>query len=214
MKFGDYLRQLRLQRGWTQPQAATRVGIEQSYLSKLETGKSIPSSEIYDKLVSAYDLAANDMLEILFPAELDRLREIDSLRPFMLAQSNRRRAIPRRWLSAGLAGLALGGGFCGLSMIDRAHEIAAYTYMSDGVLTQGASLEAEPAARSEQTRFITQMRGPIFTESVGEGMRVWRLVGSSKQWEPARFGWALVPGLAFICTGLGCFFLAWRWSWR
>lgn len=36
MKFGDYLKQKRAERGWTQPEAASHVKIEQSYLSKLE----------------------------------------------------------------------------------------------------------------------------------------------------------------------------------
>lgn len=211
MKFGDYLRQLRVQRGWTQPEAAARVGIEQSYLSKLETGKSVPSTEIYDRLVGAYDIAANEMLDVLFPAELERLQEIGSLRAWVLDQSNRRRAAPHRWMLAGLVALALGGGFCGLSMIDRGHDVTTYTYLSDGVFSRSASPEAEPAARDEQIRFITQMRGPAFTEKSGEGTRQWRLVGGAKQWEPSRYGWALVPGLAFILAGSGCFFLARRW---
>jgi transcriptional regulator with XRE-family HTH domain len=54
MKFGDYLRQKREARGWTQPEAANKAGIEQSYLSKLETGKSYPSEDAYARLVAAY----------------------------------------------------------------------------------------------------------------------------------------------------------------
>ncbi|WP_443970343.1 helix-turn-helix domain-containing protein [Sphingobium sp. CR28] len=212
MKFGDYLRQLRMQHGWTQPEAAARVGIEQSYLSKLETGKSVPSTEIYDRLAGAYGIAASEILDVLFPEELERLREIDSLRTLMLAQSNRRRTVPRRWLIAGLTALALGGGFTGLSMIDRGRDITTYTYVSDGVLPKGAGADAEPAVRSEQTRFITQMRGAFFTESLPQGERLWRLTGSGTQWQPARFGWALVPGLAFILAGIGCVLISSRWT--
>ena len=36
MKFGEYLKSQRDARGWTQPMAAEKIGIEQSYLSKLE----------------------------------------------------------------------------------------------------------------------------------------------------------------------------------
>ena len=53
MKFGDYLRQARETRQWTQPEAAARAGIEQSYLSTLETGKSYPSEEVFGRLVEA-----------------------------------------------------------------------------------------------------------------------------------------------------------------
>ncbi|MDQ2077737.1 helix-turn-helix domain-containing protein [Marinimicrobium sp. ABcell2] len=36
MTLGERLRQLRTEKSWTQPQAAETIGIEQSYLSKLE----------------------------------------------------------------------------------------------------------------------------------------------------------------------------------
>jgi len=51
MKFGDYLRQKREDRGWTQPEAAAKARIEQSYLSKLETGRSYPSDDVFERLV-------------------------------------------------------------------------------------------------------------------------------------------------------------------
>ncbi|MBO6796341.1 helix-turn-helix transcriptional regulator [Maricaulis sp.] len=51
MKFGDYLRQCREAKGWTQPEAARHADIEQSYLSKLETGRSYPSEDVYSRLV-------------------------------------------------------------------------------------------------------------------------------------------------------------------
>ncbi len=47
MKFGEYLKSQRDARGWTQPMAAEKIGIEQSYLSKLETGKASPSDEMF-----------------------------------------------------------------------------------------------------------------------------------------------------------------------
>ena len=230
MTFGDYLKQRRTERGWTQPQAAARAGIEQSYLSKLENGKSIPSSEIYQRLVETYGLSAPDMIGVLFPAELDRLREIDALRDHLMHHARSRRAAPRRWLVAGLAALTLGGGFVGLSRMDEARTVQLYTYRSDGVLLpgEGADIfdraydppdEAEDAAAraamlrrlDERTRFTEDMRGPMFTERTPKGRRIWHLVGSTEKLEPARYRWALVPGLALIVGGLGCFFLAWRW---
>lgn len=230
MTFGDYLKHLRGDRGWTQPQAAARAGIEQSYLSKLENGKSIPSGETYQRLVEAYGISAPDMIGVLFPAELDRLREIDALRDHLLHHACARRAVPRRWLVAGLAALALGGGFVGLSRIDEARTVQLYTYRSDGVILPGEGPDVfdrayegpgegeDDAARAdllrrldERTRFTPEMRGPMFTERTPNGRRIWHLVGSTERLEPARYRWALVPGLALIVGGLGCFFLAWRW---
>ena len=47
MNFGEKLKQIRTQKNLTQPQMAEAIGIEQSYLSKLENDKSIPSAEMF-----------------------------------------------------------------------------------------------------------------------------------------------------------------------
>lgn len=215
MQFGDYLKHKRAERGWTQPEAATRAKIEQSYLSKLENGKSIPSGDIYHRLVEVYDIDANEMVGLLFPGELDRLREIDTLRDLLLERSRRGIETPRRLLIAGLAALVLGGGFVGFSNIEPARSVLQYTYQSRGVVAANAPVDIEippdaPEA-DEQTKFLTQMRGPLFTEKVPDGKRVWMLVGSNEIRQPPRYRWALIPGIALIIGGLGCFFVAWRW---
>ncbi len=46
----------------------------------------------------------------------------------------------------------------------------------------------------------------MFTEDVPDGRRVWRLVGGSERPALARYGWASVPGLAFLIGAFGCFF--------
>ncbi|NVK21590.1 MAG: helix-turn-helix domain-containing protein [Kangiellaceae bacterium] len=62
MTLGEKLRSLRAISGWTQPQCAEKIGIEQSYLSKLENDKSIPSAEIFDALCAAYNVTPDEML--------------------------------------------------------------------------------------------------------------------------------------------------------
>ncbi|MBK61471.1 MAG: hypothetical protein CL575_00705 [Altererythrobacter sp.] len=215
MKFGDYLRQKRAERGWTQPQAASRAKIEQSYLSKLENNKSIPSGDIYARLVEAYRIDAEEMAGVLFPAELDRLREIDALRDLLLQRSQADIETPRRILIAGLAALMIGGGFLGFSQLEPARMLTQYTYQSTGVIAANAPSDTEipPGApgEDEQTLFLTQMRGPVFTEQVAGGKRVWNLVGSDVVAQAPPYRWALIPGIALIIGGLGCFFVAWRW---
>ena len=215
MKFGEYLRHKRAERGWTQPEAAARAKIEQSYLSKLENGKSIPSGDIYHRLVDAYRIDAQEMVGVLFPGELDRLREIDALRDLLLKRSHEDIQTPRRLLIAGLAALMIGGGFVGFSQLEPARAVTQYTYQSIGVIAVNARLDTDipPGApgEDEQTKFITQMRGPMFTEQVPGGKRVWNLVGSDVIVKPPPYRWALIPGIALIIGGLGCFFAAWRW---
>lgn len=215
MKFGDYLRQKRVERGWTQPEAAARARIEQSYLSKLENNKSIPSGDIYHRLVEAYSIDQQEMIGVLFPGELDRLREIDALRDLLLEQSLANMQPLRRMLIAGLAALVIGGGFVGFAHLEPARVLTQYVYQSTGVIAANAPADTEipPGAPGEDelTKFLTQMRGPSFTEQVPDGKRVWNLVGSNVIVREPPYRWALIPGIALIVGGLGCFFVGWRW---
>ncbi len=234
MKFGAYLKQQRAERAWTQPEAAAKAGIEQSYLSKLEAGKSFPSEDVFQRLVAAFSLDTEAMVAALYPAELDRLREIEAVRTHLLQRDHDTRALTRRWLYAGLAALTAGAALVGLAQVDRGGAATHYTYQSSGVILSGESLDVfagvddEPARSApdyaermarrdalmarldEQTISIPDMRGPAFTETVPEARRVWSLVGANAVLIPARFGWALVPGFALIVGGLGCFFISWR----
>jgi transcriptional regulator with XRE-family HTH domain len=56
MEFSEKLIQLRKEKGWTQAVAARNINIQQSYLSKLENGRYIPSEEVIEKLCKAYDI--------------------------------------------------------------------------------------------------------------------------------------------------------------
>ena len=56
MSFHENLRTLRLARGLTQPLLAEKAGIEQSYLSKLENGRSRPSEDVLARLAQALEV--------------------------------------------------------------------------------------------------------------------------------------------------------------
>lgn len=51
MTLGEQIKCMRQQQGLSQPELAEKSGIEQSYLSKLENNKSIPSNEMLRKLL-------------------------------------------------------------------------------------------------------------------------------------------------------------------
>ncbi|MBK8543275.1 MAG: helix-turn-helix transcriptional regulator [Caulobacteraceae bacterium] len=219
MKFGDYLKNRRTELGWTQPEAAAKASIEQSYLSKLETGKSFPSEDVYARLVEAFSLDTEAMVGALYPAELDRLREIEAVRKHLLQREHDTRSVSRRWLYAGLGGLILGGALIGLAQVDRGGAATHYTYQSEGVIRAGETanvfddIDDNPQLRAradERQIFIPEMRGPAFTETVPDGRREWHLVGANAVLVPAKFGWALIPGFALLIGGLGCFFISWR----
>jgi len=63
MTLGEKLRSLRSISGWTQPEFARKLGIEQSYLSKMENDKSTPSVEMFDKLCTAYEVTPDELIK-------------------------------------------------------------------------------------------------------------------------------------------------------
>lgn len=137
MKFGDYLKRVREDRGWTQPEAALKVQIEQSYLSKLETGKSYPSAEVFARLQSAYGLDPADIARQLDPAEMAQLHDVAPLHA--AANSILRRAVQvsRSWMIAGLACLFIGGASIGLASLAEDVSYETYLYQSRGVIAEG-----------------------------------------------------------------------------
>lgn len=237
MKFGDLLKQKRALREWTQPEASDRIGIEQSYLSKLETGKSMPSEDVYERLVETYAIRSEELADTLFPAELDRLRTIASVRSALLEKVGGRERAKRRWLLAGVLMLGIGGGLLGLAQLGHGVAVQEYSYQSTGIVLPGealdvfAALEGDAGSNGdvadatrvaqrralferidERTISTERFRGPRFVETDGEGRRVWRLVGGQEATRTGPWRFALVPGIALLFGGLGCFFAAWRWD--
>ena len=62
MELADKLVQLRKELGWTQAIAAKKISIQQSYLSKLESGQYIPSEEVINKVCLAYNIKSQELL--------------------------------------------------------------------------------------------------------------------------------------------------------
>lgn len=61
--FGEVLRTVRKERGLSQEALAYRVGVEQTEISKLETGKLQPSSERLRKLAEALEVPEHAFLK-------------------------------------------------------------------------------------------------------------------------------------------------------
>ena len=92
MTLGEKLRSLRSISGWTQPELAQRLGIEQSYLSKLENDRSIPSVEIFDKLCTVYELTPDEMVKEL---DKDYIRQKMMHIPIIANASNNKQEIAK-----------------------------------------------------------------------------------------------------------------------
>lgn len=118
MSFEENLRTLRLARGLTQPILAEKAGIEQSYLSKLENGRSKPSEEVLARLAQALEVKPETLRQDGDDAE------------------DRRRLWRRVGLSAMSAGL-----FAAVFMLGRA--TAVYPLSLDQVM-KGSAVAEDP----------------------------------------------------------------------
>lgn len=88
MTLGEKLKQLRQEKGFSQPELAEAAGIEQSYLSKLENDKSLPSNEMFRKILGAFQLSIADfMSDELVRKDLSRLKQIPDVEQFLTQQS-------------------------------------------------------------------------------------------------------------------------------
>ncbi len=63
---GEQFKKIRAEKGLSQPELAELATIEQSYLSKLENDKSLPSNEVLRKLLKAFKLT---LVELIAPLE-------------------------------------------------------------------------------------------------------------------------------------------------
>jgi transcriptional regulator with XRE-family HTH domain len=79
MLFGERVRELRLRKQLSQPQVADLVGIDATYLSKIENGKvSPPAGQVIRRLARSLDYDEEELLLLgdKFPSTyLDRIRK-------------------------------------------------------------------------------------------------------------------------------------------
>lgn len=109
MNFGERLKELRTEKGLTQPQFAAQAGIEQSYLSKLENDKSVPSAEMFDTIVSALGVDAATFLQEVDRDVIDStLRHVPSVCQFKNQAVTEQVHQTKRWLFGSVMAWLLG----------------------------------------------------------------------------------------------------------
>ena len=86
MNIGEKIKQLRTDKNLTQPQLAEVIGIEQSYLSKLENDKSVPSADIFQAILKALIVDVGSFLEGIDEKIIHRqLRQIPEVANYLHA---------------------------------------------------------------------------------------------------------------------------------
>jgi len=232
MKLGEYLKQKREENTWTQPEAAKKAEIEQSYLSKLETGKSYPSEEIFNRLVRLYDIKISDLHQVIDTQEYEKLSEIKQMRQLIIEQKKTETTIVRGWLISGLVFLMLSGACLAITHLYGGAQ-AQYYYRSSGVLKQNEALQAfdiinETLPRNEtlltekQQQMILRIKqddkissvfkGDSYVENLRDGKRFYEIYYHGEVSTNSPMNWFLLPGLMFFLGSFGCFFISYRWT--
>lgn len=138
MTFGKQLKKLRSERNLSQPQLAELVGIEQSYLSKLENDKSIPSNEIFRQILQALNIKLADFLTTInSPSEKQNLAQIPDVELWYMQQDNKNFKQQRHYLyfCSALVVLAVTLFYIGFSKLVFSE--VRYQYYSAGVILAG-----------------------------------------------------------------------------
>ena len=109
MNFGEKLKQIRTDKNMTQPQLAEAIGIEQSYLSKLENDKSVPSAEMFQSIIKALGMDARDFLKDIDRKVLNgALKQIPEVANFINVGVVTRVHNARMWLIGSAAACCFG----------------------------------------------------------------------------------------------------------
>ncbi|NVJ66156.1 MAG: helix-turn-helix domain-containing protein [Gammaproteobacteria bacterium] len=192
MTLGEKLRSLRAISGWTQPECAEKIGIEQSYLSKLENDKSIPSADIFDALCAAYKVSPDEIIRDLDKAYVRKnLMHIPMVSASTSGQSEHIKKKRKRivLISAGL--FLLGFLFIYLSIFHSfgitntkyyyTSEVIELTELKDKCRAKHNNIHHEEcnlmqnSEMSFSQKVTTHYMGNEFREDLERGYRVYRL---------------------------------------
>jgi transcriptional regulator with XRE-family HTH domain len=99
MNIGERIKQIRAEKNLTQPQLAEMIGIEQSYLSKLENDKSIPSADIFQSLLKGLEMTSAEFLQEIDKDSMHKqLKHIPEVANHLTAQTTIKVHSVKKWL--------------------------------------------------------------------------------------------------------------------
>jgi transcriptional regulator with XRE-family HTH domain len=167
MNFGERLKQLRTDKGLTQPQFAQLADIEQSYLSKLENDKSVPSAEMFGTIVAALGMnAATFLQEVDKDVLATTLRHIPQVTQFTSSELAAQVHHTKRWLFGSAAAWVLGFAMMLAANDGIFFSNTLYKYSSPGVIRPG---EAENVFTTYREVLANQLLAKLITiEEMGK----------------------------------------------
>ncbi|MGC0120640.1 helix-turn-helix domain-containing protein [Pseudoalteromonas piscicida] len=228
MTLGHFIKQIRTQKGLSQPQLAEQMCVEQSYLSKLENDKSVPSNEVFRKLLTALNLSLDECMQTLSTqGKREELSQIPDIEYWykQYQQSKQKQYKQLAILAILLVSLGVGLFWSGYKQIFFSEKL--FEYESQGVLQAGEPVELYrkwrfllvPHSRNSDIEFVEQVKlamakrldkktvffsdykGSAYTESVTDGRRHYRFQGP-KFSERVENAWLQFVGLLCLSAGV------------
>ncbi len=108
---GEKLEELRNDKELTQPEMAEAIGIEQSYLSKPDNDKSLPSNDVFVRILEVFGLDIADVVDDLDQSSKNQLRALPDVADHYHRQKQLIIGNRQRWLLGSATMLALGAAF-------------------------------------------------------------------------------------------------------
>ncbi|MYN09400.1 helix-turn-helix domain-containing protein [Pseudoduganella aquatica] len=239
MNFGEKLKHIRTEKNLTQPQLAAAIGIEQSYLSKLENDKSQPSADMFSTIVKALEMAPADFLNGIDSKVLQTsLRHIPEVSHFLNGNTARRVHDAKKWLFGAASACALGFALMLAANDGIFSSNNQYKYISKGVILPDESdnvfdqfkevlnlkLAAATISSAEHARMLAEFeaarvrlataefwgdRGSVFFEAAGKARRKFELAGVRYVRSPVNKVLQYLGALFAFC-GVLAFLVEWR----
>jgi transcriptional regulator with XRE-family HTH domain len=211
MNVGEKLRQLRQEKNLTQPELAETLGIEQSYLSKLENGKSLPSGDVFNRILEVFGLGLEQFVEELDEGSRNQLRHLPDVADHFTRQKLQLIGNRKRWLLVSSLLLALGTALVYAGTVEFFAGDMVYDYKSLGVTLPGESKELffdspeTVSARIDEDYLSTrQYRGNTFNVPVEGGSRTYYM-DRNRQIDPWQNKAVAMLGVFMMVLGLAGF---------
>lgn len=138
MNVGDRIKQLRTEKNLTQPQLAEAIGIEQSYLSKLENDKSVPSAEIFQAILKGLVVDVGTFLHGIDEAIIrNQLKQIPEVALYLSTQTSLRVHNIKKWLLGSALACTVGLTLIVAGYKSLLFNTEYYEYISGGIIKSG-----------------------------------------------------------------------------
>ncbi|MBW8183200.1 helix-turn-helix domain-containing protein [Shewanella nanhaiensis] len=239
MTIGKQIKHFRAERNFSQPELAELAGIEQSYLSKLENDKSIPSNEIFRNLLSALSVSTQEFIDSIDANESkQQLNQIPDIEQLLSQQDKMKFQNIRRYLYISSTLIILGLTLFYTGNSKQLFNETRYQYESSGIaladepddifsswrnrmdtngedgrqLMRAKRLEM---ANREDTHYLVfrEYKGQGFMMDVTGGKRHYRL--DKEEQIPRQINaWLQIFGVLLLCSGIMGFVLERRLSRR